>query len=377
LEKNREVWLDEAQELARVGYWELNLVEKTVFWSDVTRQIHEKEHDYIPNLEEGINFYDKKSKPIITKAVNDAVNLGKPFNEQLKIITAKGNIRWVHTIGRPHFEGKNITKILGVFQDITATKLKEEKLLKKDLKINKLNQSLTKKVDELRRLNSELEEFTYLTTHDLKTPIANIEGFIGILKKPDASLSDENSKKAIFYIEESIQEAYKKIGKLVALAGIKKLAKEQKQSFNLNLLIQDILDELKVELEDKGINVAYSLKENNMIRFNPDALRLVLFNLITNAIKYRCNLNPTIAISIRETKKYIQILVKDNGIGIDLDRNGEKIFGMFNRFNTLVKGDGMGLYYSKKIIENNEGAIKLKSALGKGSTFTVEIPLMN
>jgi len=123
--------LENATRLARVGSWEVNLPKNEVYWSDMTKQIHEVDEDYVPNVKDGINFYKEGwSREKIADAIDNAINNGEPFDLELILVTAKGNERWIRTIGRAEFfEGECIT-VRGSFQDIDKRKKSELALQK-------------------------------------------------------------------------------------------------------------------------------------------------------------------------------------------------------------------------------------------------------
>ena len=101
-----------------------------------------------------------------------------------------------------------------------------------------------------------------------------------------------------------------------------------------------------------------------------------MYNLITNALKYRAHEHPPL-VKVRSEKKgrFLYLTVEDNGLGMDLERDGQKLFGMFKRIHDHVEGSGVGLHLIKKMIENSGGSIEVESKLGKGSVFTVALPL--
>ncbi|MEP7236577.1 MAG: PAS domain S-box protein [Ferruginibacter sp.] len=132
--KELEDLLHKANTLARIGSWEVDLEKGTVYWTDITRDIHEVEVDYIPNLETGINFYKQgKGRDLIKQKVNEAIEAGKPWDVELQIITAKNNERWIRSIGQTEFKHGKCIRIFGSFQDIDMRKKAEEKLIASEL----------------------------------------------------------------------------------------------------------------------------------------------------------------------------------------------------------------------------------------------------
>ena len=126
--KIREELLLKSKSIARIGGWEIDLLSNSVFWTQVTKEIHEVSMDYIPNIEEGINFYKEGFDRIrITNMVNDAINEGMPWDTELRIITAKGKELWVRAKGEVEMVGNKCIRIYGTFQDIDEKKRVELK----------------------------------------------------------------------------------------------------------------------------------------------------------------------------------------------------------------------------------------------------------
>jgi len=127
LQRNRDM-LNDTGEMARVGGWELDVATSRQVWTDEVYRIHEVELDYQPTLENGISFYAPEAIPVISGAVQESIDSGKPFDAELPFITAKGNHLWVRAIGQPHSKDGKVIKVVGTFQDITERKLAEEKI---------------------------------------------------------------------------------------------------------------------------------------------------------------------------------------------------------------------------------------------------------
>lgn len=120
--------LDNASRLAKLGGWEVDLINETVYFSDITREIHEVENDFVPDLETGINFYREDVRHIIKQAIEDSIAKCEPWDLELPIITAKGRERWIRTIGKPQYTKGKCVAITGSFQDIHDRKAIEMRL---------------------------------------------------------------------------------------------------------------------------------------------------------------------------------------------------------------------------------------------------------
>ena len=127
-EKRSEELLRKAKKVARIGGWEVDLVANTVHWTEMTREIHEVDEDYVPNLEEGINFYKPgKDREMITTLVSESISEGTPFDTDLRIITAKGREIWVRAKGEAELVNGKCVRLYGTFQDIDEKKRVELK----------------------------------------------------------------------------------------------------------------------------------------------------------------------------------------------------------------------------------------------------------
>jgi PAS domain S-box-containing protein len=127
--KELEDLLQKANELARIGGWEVDIQKNIVFWSDITKEIHEVETDYVPDLQSGLNFYKKgKSRSAIRRYIRRAFKTGKSWDDEFQIITSKGNERWIRVIGEVELVNGNYNRIYGSFQDIDERKKAEEKI---------------------------------------------------------------------------------------------------------------------------------------------------------------------------------------------------------------------------------------------------------
>ncbi|ANW95780.1 hybrid sensor histidine kinase/response regulator [Wenyingzhuangia fucanilytica] len=120
------ILLEETNKVSRIGGWEVNLITNKVHWTNMTREIHEVDDDFEPNVETGINFYKEGiSREIISKAIEEAITQGKSWDVELQLITQKGKEIWVRAIGNPEFKDGKCVKIFGTFQDINVRKLAE------------------------------------------------------------------------------------------------------------------------------------------------------------------------------------------------------------------------------------------------------------
>ena len=228
--------------------------------------------------------------------------------------------------------------------------------------------------EKLKRANDELEQFTYVTTHDIKAPVTNIASFVSMLKNHIPE--DEKSKEYINWIEKYIYKAQQTILDLVETAkSIKSIDHLGTEDVALMEIFDEALNSLKIEIEASDAQISHDFKVLD-VKFNKINARSIMYNLLSNAIKYRSpDRQIEIKVTSSEVEDYVCLSVEDNGLGIDLERDNEKVWGLFKRAHSHVDGIGIGLYLIKRAVENANGRVELESVVDKGSIFKVYFEL--
>lgn len=243
----------------------------------------------------------------------------------------------------------------------------------KVVEINEINSQLEVTNKNLSKSNEELERFAHIASHDLKQPLNNIIAFSSLLER---SMINEDEKKKMYlgFITKGAKRMNTLIKDVLEYSSINQ-AKSIQRDVDLNLVVQEIKESILTELTAKNamINVENELPTIWGVKTR---LFLVFKNLIENGIKYNRSEFPIVTINYQKDASFHQIAFSDNGIGID-EKYFPKLFVMFSRLENHkdFEGTGLGLSLCKKIIENLDGKIELNSELGKGSTFTVYIPI--
>lgn len=235
----------------------------------------------------------------------------------------------------------------------------------------RLSLMVEKRTSLLKRQNDQLKEFTYAISHDLKNPVLNIEGLSNIL------LEEDIPKEEAEQIHEMLKETSGQLHK--NLLGLIEVLKSGGKTTVEELSIQELMKEVEVEnnsaILNKDVKLIYNLKQDK-ITFNKENLKSVLANLTNNAIKYsHPDRPPIILVNSYQKKDYIFIEIHDNGLGIDMEKDGDKLFGMFRRIHTNAEGSGIGMYMVNNIIQRAGGQIDVTSQLDVGTCFTVKIPV--
>lgn len=233
-------------------------------------------------------------------------------------------------------------------------------------------EELSEKNRELFAINTDMDNFIYTASHDLKAPIANIEGLVKVLERNlgKADHSKETVEKVIRMIYQSVERFRKTIVDLTEITKMQKEHPGEMALVNLSDVIEDVKQDFNYQLAEANVLLEVAV-DNCQILFSRKKLRSIIYNLISNAIKYRSpKRTPHIKISCKALPEHFLFSVEDNGLGFN-DKSGEKVFSMFKRLHTHVEGTGIGLYIVKKMIDDGGGKIEVESEVDKGSTFKV------
>ncbi len=250
--------------------------------------------------------------------------------------------------------------ILLAIEDITERRRREEELKKLS--------------DELARSNTDLKDFAYVASHDLKKPLQSIEGFAKLLARRYKGKLDATADEFIEYIGSSVKRMQELIKDLLEYSQIG--AKEKKfKPADCSGIVQKAVGNLHAAIEESNAVLTYD--ELPTIIIDTPQMISLFQNLIDNAIKFRGEKAPRVHISAERKGDEWVFSIRNNGIGID-PKYAERIFGMFQRLHgsTDYPGTGIGLAICKKIIERHGGRIWVESEAGKGSTFYFTMPCM-
>jgi light-regulated signal transduction histidine kinase (bacteriophytochrome) len=227
--------------------------------------------------------------------------------------------------------------------------------------------------EELARSNRELEDFTYVVSHDLKEPLRGIDAFSTFLVEDYGDKLDEQGRKYVSVLRDSARRMSALIEDLLMLSRIGRTRPEY-VTVSVEPLLEDIRQDLSFTLEQKKVDLRIQ-SDLPTPTCQPTHLKQVFQNLISNAVKFNDKPHRVVEIACREDDGVYTFSVRDNGIGID-ERYHEKIFQIFQRLGRRedYEGTGAGLTICKKIVEAHGGKIWLESKVGEGSIFSFTIP---
>ena len=298
--------------------------------------------------------------------------LWRPRTLELEQICKDGSTIWTETTLAPLRDSESqAVGVIGITRDITERKRAEGE-------IHRLNQELEQRVRDrtfqLETTNKELEAFAYSVSHDLRAPVRHIDGFIEMLQSRSKTTLDDQSQ----HYMEVIADSARKMGSLIDdILSFSRMGRNEmsKSQVDLDELIQDVIQELGPETE--GRDIQWKISPLPLVTADRAMLRVVLVNLISNALKFtRPRKNAQIEIGYeKKDETEVVIFVRDNGVGFDMNY-ADKLFGVFQRLHRQedFEGTGIGLANVRRIISRHGGRTWVEGEMDHGATFYFSLP---
>lgn len=353
--------LDFALESGRMGTWDINLATGEVHCSPEMLKI------WGVSLTEFKNdrlFLQKKVHPDdkakMLQSIDDAISRNGIYDFEYRVIPQPGIIRWVHSRGRRTLDPltKEPLRFAGIVYDITEKKEKEE---------------------ELTKAISARQEFFTIAGHELKTPLTCMQLQLAVLELQIKENASPDLKAALNPSLQKQSEHLMRISRIVENILDETRISEgklslQKECFNLSQMVKDVLDQFKITADLAGVKIDYETTGEILGNWDRFRLEQVLLNLLINALKY--GEKKPIRVHVQGGSDLASISVVDSGRGVSKE-DQSRIFQRFERVKEdgNNKGLGLGLFISKNIVAAHGGNIKIQSEPGKGSVFTVQLPI--
>jgi len=246
--------------------------------------------------------------------------------------------------------------------------------LNEELRVS--NDELIEANNQLVHTNDELDTFVYTASHDLQAPVNNLKGLIQLLEShlPAQFRQTPDLDNLLEMIKSSLARFSQTLDQLVD-AGTKRSENSgPRELLNLATVLEEVRQDLAPVLIATEGRLEVDLAGKADVVFAPQHLRSVLYNLVSNAFKYRHpDRAPVVRVRSHREASRVVVSVQDNGLGLSEEQQ-DQLFGLFRRLHSHVEGTGVGLYLVKKILDNVGGAVRVKSQLGQGSIFTIIIP---
>jgi PAS domain-containing protein len=356
LEKERNQ-LNQAQSIAKIGSWEYNLLTSTLTGSRELYRIYELEEISSIALEEAFKQrYHPEDLNTLLLNIENAIEKDTGFHYEHRILNKDGSMKYLSGICETiKNETKKIIGVKGTVQDITARKLVEIEL--------------TKSFNIVNEQNKRLLNFSYIVSHNLRSHVSNIQSLLSLFE-----LTKSKKEKDVFIqhlktVSGLLDETMFHLQEVVSIQNNTNLLVE---SLNLYKYVNQTIDVLSQEISLKKALIKNNIPKEITVNYNAAYLESIILNFLSNAIKYSdSNRAPIILVDYIKDKNILQIT--DNGVGIDLEKYGDKLFGMYKIFHGNKDAKGIGLFISKNQIEAMGGKIEVISELNKGTTFNIHI----
>jgi len=276
------------------------------------------------------------------------------FSMKKRYIHKKGNVIWVNILVSNILKvGINPDYIIGIVEDITEKKRTDEEL----------KQSF----ELVSEQNKRLLNFSYIVSHNLRSHTSNIEMISSFLETANNKEERDEMINLLKKVSLSLNETIFNLNEVVSI----------RNNFNLfieKVNVYDYIEKTRIvlaeQIQKKHANINNLVSETIEVNYNVAYFESIIYNFISNAIRYsHPDRTPEITLSFNEDKK--ALIISDNGIGIDLKKNGDKLFGMYKTFNNNPDSKGIGLFITKNQIDAMGGRIETESEINKGTTFTL------
>jgi signal transduction histidine kinase len=246
-------------------------------------------------------------------------------------------------------------RVIGTHTDISSQKEKELELVKNMVLYS--------------QQNSRLLNFSHIVSHNLNTQAGNIKSLLDIIDEDDDL---ENNKEMFSHLRTVSNDLNETIANLTQLVLVQSNSNIPIRSLDLNVYLSKTLDLIKNLKNYNLVTIIKDIPKGVFVDFNPAYLESVLLNFTTNAIKYSKLNNPIVikySFSFENGQKTLSI--SDNGLGIDLKKYGDSLFGLYKTFHKHEEARGLGLHLTKNQIESMKGTVSVESEVGVGTTFKI------
>lgn len=337
--------------------WEGDPTNNTcVFVSDKVKDIL----GYMPEeWTSGVDFWYKHlykdDRARVLDYISLSVNEKKSYDIEYRIIAKDGSLVWIRDIVSMVDEMNMPLKLRGIMIDVTG-KVDAE---------NTLNKSFTLVTEQ----NKRLLNFSYIVSHNLRSHASNILGISSLIESAKTTADRDEMIQLLKTVAGNLNETLYNLNNIVSIQTSIDIVIEP---LNLSEYVLKALSTQNLQILSKQAKIVNEVDQDIEIDFNKAYLESVLLNLISNALRYsKTDQNPVITLSCFHQDNQMILKIADNGIGIDLNKHGSKMFGIYQTFNGNADARGFGLFITKNQIEAMGGKIEVESEIGKGTIFKI------
>ncbi|WP_029038146.1 sensor histidine kinase [Salinimicrobium xinjiangense] len=347
----------ETAEMTSTGGWYLDVTTNAVYWDNVTKKILDCPMDYEPHPEDKMRFYANEHHEKVERMFKKCSKFGIPFKVEIKMRTLHNREFWVRATGKPVYNNEQeVIGIRGVYQDID------------EQKTNELN--LQNSLDIIASQNSRLFNFAHIVSHQLRSHSSNLSLIAQLLREARTAEDKLDLLLNVNDISENLEDAINELNEVVTRQNN---LKKERQLVKFKAALDVVIASTSSLIKRENAEIIAEFDKLNEINYISEYLESILLNLITNAIKYKFQgRKPIIYIQTYKENGESFLEISDNGMGIDLDEHGDKMFGMYKTFHRHPEANGIGLFITKNQVEAMGGSISVTSTVNIGTTFKIK-----
>lgn len=348
-----------ALEASTKGVWDCDLVHDKVYYSSQSmKMLQFGDNEIFDTQSKWDDRIHPDDRADYERDIQDHLDDKIPYYENAKrMIALDGSCKWILSRGKVIERDENgvALRLVGTHTDITLQKEREQQL-KNTLEI-------------ISEQNGRLLNFAHIVSHNLRSHAGNFSTLLQIIDEED---NDEDKWESFAHLKSTSNALTETIEHLNDLVNIHVGVDHQAVNLNLNEYLTNVLVILRDQIVTNKVTIVNAIPLDAVVPFNPAYLESVLLNFTTNAIKYsHPDRSPIITYSFNENGNSKTLLIKDNGLGIDLEKYGARLFGMYKTFHNNPAARGIGLFITKNQIESMGGSVEIESKEGCGTTFKI------
>ncbi|RXJ51386.1 sensor histidine kinase [Gelidibacter gilvus] len=348
-----------ALEYSGIGMWEFDAVLNRVYFSEGSKKIIGVSDPFFGN---DPNSWNKRVHPDdmekYLRDFQDHLKGLKPMYEnEHRVRCEDGSYKWIRDRGRiVEWDKENVPKrIIGTHTDITTQKQQEKAI----------NDALIVATEH----NNKLKNFAYIVTHNLKQHTANFESLLDFY---DDTADVREKEEIVGHLKTLSHCLTKTITNLNDVVHVQNSKSKEVRKIFIAKEINNTLKLLDFVISETNATIHNNINKRLFLYYNSSYFESIIQNLLSNAIKYKHpDRDPVISIDCSYDNQEFKLMISDNGIGIDLEKFGNDIFGLYKTFHRNNNAEGVGLYLIKNQIESFGGRITVDSKVGVGTTFTI------
>jgi|GEM_PF-5253367 len=289
---------------------------------------------------------------------------GEAFTEI--VAGEKNHTTWAEVSFYPIYSGAEVIGTACFLRDITARKNSEAQLQKntheRELFINELSQN-----------NKDLQQFAYITSHNLRGPVASLLGLSNLLSGYD--IKDQTLKQILASMQKATHMFDETLKDLNTILTVKDHVNIKSETLLFATSFEKTLEQCSALIQECGAHITYDFNAAPGINFNKPYLESIFLNLMTNALKYKDHVRTLVVhVATKTVKNNLVLTFTDNGIGMDTKLHKDKLFKLYQRFHINVEGKGLGLFLIKSQLETFGATIDIRSEINKGTSFILTFP---